>query len=654
MVLPPHVPLANASLDWDAQGRPRSLHYDDIYFSSADALGESSHVFLDGNDLPARWRDLRQSHFCVAELGFGSGLNFLNTCRLWCATATPAATLHYVACELHPLRTEDMQRLHQHWPELQAFSEELLRCCPDHSAGVHQLNLQFGAHKVCLTLLFGDAQTLLQACYGAAGWRADAWYLDGFTPRHNPALWEADLLQLVARLSTAGTTLASYSVAGVFRANLAAAGFRVAKAPGYAQKRHMLRAAFAGTKALPENRSAQAQTTVAARTVCIIGGGLAGCSTAHALAQSGWQVVLLEREPRLASQGSGNPQGILHCKPGKTDTPANRLNLHAYLHAVQHYRALATHAGLPWHACGMLQLAVTDALQQRFRQLAESGLYAAPILRYLDAEAASALAGLELHSPALHFPASGWLAPPELCARYVDHAAIRVETFTEGLQVEQHQQGWQVLAQTPEGNRCIHSAALVLCNGADVHAFAQTRHYPVISNRGQVDLYPATAASSISMVLCGQGYLLPAQAQLQSVGGSYFVADGGAAAQQHRSALHLQQVQQISARLSAALGAQPPLHQRTGTRCITPDRMPIVGRVSTAGEGSLLPGLFINVAHGSHGLTRTPLCAALLASMLNGTPPPLPNALAELLSPQRFSLNRAPALLVGSAQEAAE
>src|SRR5690606_3640241 len=148
-------------------------------------------------------------------------------------------TLHYVACELHPLRTQDMQRLHQHWPELQAFSAELLRCCPDHSAGVHQLSLQFGAHKVCLTLLFGDAHTLLQACYRAAGWRVDAWYLDGFTPRHNPALWDASLLQLLARLSTAGTTLASYSVAGVFRANLAAAGFSVTKAPGYAQKRHM-------------------------------------------------------------------------------------------------------------------------------------------------------------------------------------------------------------------------------------------------------------------------------------------------------------------------------------------------------------------------------------------------------------------------------
>lgn len=638
MVLPSPPLFTNASLKWDAQGRPHSLHYGDIYFSSADALGESSHVFLDGNDLAVRWQRLQQPHFTIGELGFGSGLNFLNTCRLWCSTAPATAVLHYLSCELHPLRVEDMQRLHRQWPELQTFSAELLRCCPDHSAGIHQLQLQFGAHQVCLTLLFGDAQSLLQDCLQPAGWRADAWYLDGFAPSLNPALWEAELLRLLARFSKPGTTAASYSVAGSFRANLAAAGFTVAKAPGYAQKRHMLRAWMpkAETLAPPDaTQGAAARTSQGARTVCIIGGGLAGCSTAHALARSGWQVLLLERERHVATQSSGNPQGILHCKPGKTDSLANRFNLHAYLHAVQHYRALAATAGLGWHGCGMLQLAVTESLQQRFQQLAESGLYAPQILRYVDAAQASALAGVELPNAALHFPASGWLAPPELCAFYINHPGIRVEYHTQGLQVEEHADGWQVVAETRSGSTHLTSTALVLCNGADVHAFRQTRHYPVICNRGQVDVYPAADSTSVQMVLCGQGYLLPAHAQTQSVGGSYFVGDQGKAAQHQRRQLHLEQVQQISPALGSALRAQTPLLQRIGTRCITPDRMPIVGQVCAV-DGEPLPGLFVNVAHGSHGLTRTPLCAALLASLLNATPAPLPNTLADLLHPRRF------------------
>src|SRR5690606_34733297 len=88
--------LANAALQWDEFNRPRSAHYGDIYFSSADALGESSHVFMQGNQLEARFAQSDKSAFTAAELGFGAGLNFLNTCRLWSRHAPSDAVLHYL------------------------------------------------------------------------------------------------------------------------------------------------------------------------------------------------------------------------------------------------------------------------------------------------------------------------------------------------------------------------------------------------------------------------------------------------------------------------------------------------------------------------------------------------------------------------------
>lgn len=627
--------LTNASLDWDAAGWPRSVAYGDIYYSSADALGESTHVFLQGNRLAERWRQLRNPHFIIGELGFGAGLNFLNACRLWCMEAPAGSTLHYVGCELHPLTVADMRRVHAQWPELQAYSAPLLRQYPDHTAGVHQQRLLFAGREVRLTLLYGDAATLLEHIYRPDGFRVDAWFLDGFAPRLNPALWDAPVLRMLARLGKPGTTLSSYSVAGEFRRNLAEAGFTVQKTPGYARKHEMLQAH------LPEElrRTFTRDTRTGARSVCIVGGGLAGCSTAHALAQDGWQVTLLEHGNALATQSSGNPQGILHCNLSTLDSPDNQFNLHAFLYATCYYDNLAATQAFDWHRCGMLQVAVIPRLQKRFRQLAESGAYAPAVMQYLEASAASAIAGLQLSHPALHFPASGWLSPPALCKAWASHPGITVQTGTRVTTLEQIASGWRLhLAFGNSATSSLEAPQVILCNGADLHLFAQTRHYPVIGNRGQVDVYEAVAAPRVQAIVSGQGYVLPAAHGRQSLGGTYYVGDTSAKASAARTREHLDFAAQLDPALADAFAQQNPLLQRQGMRCVTPDRMPLAGPADKPIEegGGVWPGLYVNVGHGSHGLTRTPFCAAWLASLLDGTPPPFPNQLMDLVLPARF------------------
>ena len=62
-----------AELTWREGQVPVSQRFDDPYFSLENGLEETTYVFLDGNDLPARFRD----GFHIAELGFGTGLNLL-------------------------------------------------------------------------------------------------------------------------------------------------------------------------------------------------------------------------------------------------------------------------------------------------------------------------------------------------------------------------------------------------------------------------------------------------------------------------------------------------------------------------------------------------------------------------------------------------
>jgi tRNA 5-methylaminomethyl-2-thiouridine biosynthesis bifunctional protein len=615
----PSLHLPPPRLDWNADGLPESRDYGDVYFSKADALGESSHVFLAGNDLPARFAALGANDFVIVELGFGSGLNFLNTWRLWRQTAPHGARLHYVSCELHPLSRDDLKRLHAHWPELAGESAELRAQYPEHTAGLHQVRLGAAAQPVLLTLLYGDARELLGQLCPAASFAADALFLDGFSPKLNPALWQEELLGQLARFCTRATTLATYSVASTVRQVLEQTGFMVEKAPGFAHKRHMLRGRYQGEVSAP--------VPAPRGTAAIVGGGLAGCSTAFALAESGWRVTLFEREAALATAASGNPQGILHFRPVKRQAPDSHFNLYAYLHATRYYKALAQALGLDWHHCGHLQLATTPALCQRFAAILEEAVYPAPLLQYLDIAAASNKAGFPLQYPALFFPDSGWLAPPALCALYAAHPGITIATLNEVQAFARNGSNWHLATKASSRYARQSFDLVVLANSSEAGLFQGLDHLPLISNRGQVDVYPAAADSAVRTVVCGQSYLVPGNA-VQCVGGSYYLGDDSAAASAARHDWHLEQLRDCSPSLGNALAARSPLLQRRASRCITPDRLPLVGKLDA--------GLYLNLAHGSHGLTRTPFCAAWLASRINATPPPCLPVLGELLSPARY------------------
>ena len=84
-------------------------------------------------------------------------------------------------------------------------------------------------------MIVGDARDTLPAWQG----RADAWFLDGFSPAKNPELWGADLLAQVAAHTAPGGSFATYTAAGHVRRALQAAGFQVERQPGHGRKRHM-------------------------------------------------------------------------------------------------------------------------------------------------------------------------------------------------------------------------------------------------------------------------------------------------------------------------------------------------------------------------------------------------------------------------------
>ncbi len=227
--------LPHADIDWgaplDPAAQPRSRVFGDVYFSVADGLNETRTVFLHGCGLPDAFRN----HFTIAELGFGTGLNFLATWQMWNECRQPGEYIHYISTEAFPLSHADATRALLLWPELKPLARQLLAQWPIPVRGTQRLVFD----GITLTLHLDDAQHTLPQLNTTV----DAWFLDGFAPAKNPQMWEG-LYPHIARCSHAGTRLATYSVAGNVRRGLIAAGFVVNKLPGFTGKRERLEAVF--------------------------------------------------------------------------------------------------------------------------------------------------------------------------------------------------------------------------------------------------------------------------------------------------------------------------------------------------------------------------------------------------------------------------
>ena len=215
-----------ADVTWNDSGVPVSVQFDDPYFSLDNGLAETEHVFLAGNDLPGRFRD----GFRIAELGFGTGLNFLTTLRAWRKSAV-SGQLVFTSFEAFPMTADDMARALDAFPALEAESRELT----ERWAGPERIVTLDGG--VTLEVIVGDARRMVPKWAG----QADAWFLDGFSPAKNPELWSGELMTSVAAHTVPKGTFATYTAAGFVRRTLSAAGFRVERTAGYGRKRHMTR-----------------------------------------------------------------------------------------------------------------------------------------------------------------------------------------------------------------------------------------------------------------------------------------------------------------------------------------------------------------------------------------------------------------------------
>lgn len=610
-------------------------------------LALSPPLFIDA--LQRHWR--HRTSFTLLDLDFNDGRRLLSVAAALFADGAGPRCLHYFALA----ERWDMRATTAHADasgidagvEFGKFVAQLSNAWLPATSGFQRLILAEG--RLVLTLVSG----MLAADLPQLDLAFDAAYCRYEDMESNAIRWLGRLAGQNALIALGGDAGHARN-ADRIQSGLAQAGFAdVAQSSsvGDAGDRMLRFARRMSSRSAPRQR-AFGSPPDSEKQAIVIGAGLAGAAACHRLVARGWRCTVIERHGAPACEASGNAAGIFMPVLSQDDNPLSRLSRAAFLFALHLWDGLGgVGAALQGQRCGVLQLPRSDA--RPFADMNASPVWPADFARRLcDAQASAAL-GQRVAGGGWWFEKAGWLRPGAVCEAMLAACGERSGILygRDAARLHRTDGVWRVL--NAAGSVIAQATTLILANGVQAMQFAQMAQLPLQALRGQVTHLPAQAAD-VPFVVCGDAYLTPAiQGQGFASLGATYDRDSDAAL---RMESHHQNIQHLQAMLpdwSPQLD-MATLDSRVGFRCVTSDRLPLVGALpdlaQTDGNGSKRPerledvprlaGLYGLLGYGSRGLIWAPLAAELLAAQLNGEPSPLPRDLVAMLDPGRFVLRQ--------------
>lgn len=656
--------IKQAQLEW-SNGTPVSTAFEDVYFNKANGALETNYVFLEGNNLEQRWSDqnFNRNHFTIAETGFGTGLNFLCAWDLWLKHSQPDQHLHFLSVERFPLDKASLVQALSVWPQFETLTQLLIDHYPPLVEGWHSVHLpkpNAESGHVVLHLFLGDVHDWLPQIDA----QVDAWFLDGFAPSRNPDMWNEQLFLQMARLTPFNGTVATFTAASKIQRGLKAAGFKVSKRKGYGHKREMVMATQHYTNG-PQAPSWLHNTPwlntrhnqhYTERSATIIGAGIAGCSTAYALAKRGWKVTLIEKAV-VASGASGNPQGVLYAKLSAEMNLHSQFYLSGYLLSLQLLNQQLSDKQ-NWDDCGVLQLATNEKEEKRQRNFCKKYQFEDVVIP-VNQQQASEIAGADIPYPGLFFKKGAWVYPTSWCQALIKHDNIQLLENTQVKSIQNiHVPGQTAVWSVNTESQSYKSDVIVVCNANDATQFKALNFLPTKPVSGQVTQL-SKQNIQLKTVLCGDHYVTPTHNQDLNFGASYRIKSDNVDVLTSENQSNIENLETCFPSIASQLDKHVNPVGRTSVRCTSPDYTPIAGPVCEPlhflenfselkknrkwrfqKPAAFMEGLYVNIAHGSRGLSSAPLCAELIAAQITGEPLPLPKAQVNMLNPNRFLVNK--------------
>lgn len=595
-----------------------------------------------------------QARWTILDTGFGTGQTFLELWHRWRTHAQRPTLLHYVGV----LSLTEAQQLPTSLGG--ALGAALARQCYALEPGFHRLLLEDG--QLSLTLCVGELhQVLAQQDMQAHSVLATA----------PGAAWDKWQLKVLARCCSRGAQLLFYPQApddkllneAGFATSATSATSLTSATSAQPARQPLAHAVYAPRWQLRRNQAPtpQSETTAMGERVAVIGAGMAGASVAHALALRGFQVDVYDAHPAPAGGASGLPVGLVVPHHSADDSPRSRMSRQGTRLMLQHASRLLE-CGQDWSPSGVLELSIAaHGLAEAEAEVLSQAAPARPKLTQAGTGWASPMdyGG----TPGLWHPHAAWIKPSRLVQQWLKHPGIRFHGQTQVHTLQRPHGPWQLC--DAQGQVLAEAQRVVLANaygcvdmlgpwaaGAEAalpsglawvaNVLAKVAAMQRMHGTLSYGLCPAPQGSEANALpafpVNGHGSFVPGVPTEQGpcwYSGATFETD----ASQHANLpqAHAANLQKLQTLLPAVAQALSPQFARQevgawqGSRCISQDRLPLVGPLV---EGAA-PTLWLCAGMGARGLSFSALCAELLVAELCGEPLPLESKLAKSLSTRR-------------------
>ncbi len=590
---------------------------------------------LPGELLPAPWTG--QEAWRVLETNFDCGQHFLACLQHWKADPQPPHLLHYVSLTASPVSKDALLACAGQFPELQTLAHALAAQWNGLLPGFHRFSLEQG--RVLLTLCVGEPRQMLRE----QSFLADAILLDpARSATDATTVWSIWTVKALARCCRRGTLIAITDEAASLKPDLQQCGFTFA-----AQQRT---GEFNPRWAIKHSRHATAPIPERAGRCVVIGAGLAGASVASSLARRGWQVQVLDAGDAPAAGASGLPVGLVVDHVSADDCTQSRLSRSGVRLMLQQASALLR-KGLDWDDSGVLE-----------QRLDGSHASAPPM----------AVGGLDSGAGGLWHPKAAWLKPAPLVRAWLAQASIQFKGKANVVSLEKSGAEWRLLDASRQelgrAERVVFAnagGAWPLLDACQAGVFEPDRlldlHLlPTMHGlRGQLSwaMHPPSITPADmdfpTFPVNGSGSVIPGiplqtdSNDVASAGKAWFIGSSYQAdsaqeytvSENHLS--NLARLKKLLPKLGDALQAQflnGTIEHWKNTRCVTADRLPLVGPLDEGGHS----GLWICAGMGSRGMRFSVLCAELLAAHWGNEPLPVSASLAHTLRALRGRGRAAP------------
>ena len=593
--------VKHQKVDWK-DSFPYSYEYGDKFFQE-DAIAEINNIFIQANDIPDRLQHC--SSLRIGELGFGFGLNFFVTAKIWLESGQSGEgkTLEYLSIEEALPSKVQILKVVKNFPELKEVCNYFLEEYEPIHNDVQKINLP--KLNLRLTLIQNQAEPALKNLIGFSNNKIDAWYLDGFDPKKNASMWNTRIFQYIGLLSNPNATFGTFTAAGFVKRGLKKFGFKVEKVKGFGRKRHKLIGQMIPSSPI------KASAPMRKKKIAIIGTGIAAGSVAYAAARNGAKVEMFEFSNEIAAGASGNPVAAMYPRFSANNTPYSFLTAQSYFFAEKIYAPFTD----AYKKSGLLFSHSNDYQSEWIEDMKK--LARDDIFSFLNKSEMKKKYGLE--SNGLKVRQGGYLFPKLICQEMMSHPNIEIfhDHAFENWERSDSRINIQFQNQTQKNDY----DELVIANGPGLGKFVSGLKI----SKGQIVGLRGIQAIDINLPLNSAGYILPKVNGINWIGSTH-------EKEFEDLETSLKEGYELVARteknFNIKLSGSEEMLMEARLRIGSKDRLPIAG--------SIEKNIYVLGALGTRGFSLAPILGDYIASLMNGSANPISTGIAVAIDPLRF------------------